>query len=256
MREVGGRIVLMDFSGSRALDGASRARVVGHAAVHRAGAARGPRRLPARHLQRGRAALLSAVGLLAGDGGTSVEIRRRHASAERVRLRDLRPELPDAVVEIVERATEANPADASAWPAISSTRSPGIFAGHGALSRRPPPALPRTRASRAGWVLAIAAAIALAGSVAAWRYVPPRSRRARAPRPPVGRAPLQHGALAPCGSGRQLGCVRDDDRGRKVLWLHPLGSAQGHALKAAEDHRDGVLVGRSRVVWVSSATTS
>ena len=132
----------------------------------------------------------------------------------------------------------------------------GIFAGHGALPGDSAPAR-RTRASRAGWVLAIAAAIALAGSVAAWQERAARSRRARAPRPPVGRAAATTPGPGPgwlrtaarlC-SGRRL-------MGSKVLWLHPLGSGQGHAIKAAETTRDARSGRPIRVVWVSSATTS
>ena len=166
------------------------------------------------------------------DGEDVVEIRRRHASGERVRLRDVRPELPDAVVEIVERATEANLAERFRTAGDLEHALVGIFAGHGALSGDSPRV--RTRASRAGWVLAIAAAIALAGSVAAWRYVP-HDRAAPGPLvrlwvgPPYNTGPWPR--VAPDGSSVVFGTTID---GRKVLWLHPLGSGQGHALKAAE----------------------
>src|SRR4051812_44265179 len=161
MREVGGRIVLMDFSGVRAPDA--------HAAPEFSGTP--PYIAP--ELFEGRGASFSAdiysLGvllfyLLSGyfpvDGEDVVEIRRRHASGERVRLRDIRPELPDAVVEIVERATAVNLEERFRTAGELEHALIGIFAGHGTPSGDSPHV--RTRASRAGWVLAGAAAIAVA----------------------------------------------------------------------------------------------
>src|SRR3954452_7450821 len=230
MREVGGRIVLMDCSGVRA------------PAAHAAPEFSGTPPYIAPELFEGRGASFStdiySLGillfyLLSGyfpvDGEDVVEIRRRHASGERVRLRDIRPELPDTVVEIVERATAVRLDERFRTAGDLEHALMGIFAGHGADSPRV-----RTRASPAGWVLAIAAAIALAGSVAAWRYVP-HDRAAPGPLvrlwvgPPYNTGPWPR--VAPDGSAVVFGTTIE---GRKVLWLHPLGSGQGHAIKAAE----------------------
>ena len=234
MREVGGRIVLMDFSGVRAPDA--------HAAPEFSGTP--PYIAP--ELFEGRGASFGAdiysLGvllfyLLSGhfpvDGEDVAEIRRRHASGERVRLRDIRPELPDAVVEIVERATAVDRGERFRTAGDLEHALMGIFAGHGATSGAGS-AQAGARASRAGWVLAAAAAIALAGSIAAWRYVP-RERVQAGPLvrlwvgPPYNTGPWPR--VAPDGSSIVFGTTVD---GRKVLWLHPLGSGQGHAIKAAE----------------------
>ena len=234
MREVGGRIVLMDFSGVRAPDA--------HAAPEFSGTP--PYIAP--ELFEGRGASFGAdiysLGvllfyLLSGhfpvDGEDVAEIRRRHASGERVRLRDIRPELPDAVVEIIERATAVDRGERFRTAGDLEHALMGIFAGHGASSGADS-ARAGARASRAGWVLAAAAVIALAGSIAAWRYVP----RDRVPAGPLVRLwvgpPYNTGPwprVAPDGSSIVFGTTVD---GRKVLWLHPLGSGQGHAIKAAE----------------------
>ena len=135
MREVGGRIVLMDFSGVRAPDA--------HAAPEFSGTP--PYIAP--ELFEGRGASFGAdiysLGvllfyLLSGhfpvDGEDVAEIRRRHASGERVRLRDIRPELPDAVVEIVERATAVDRGERFRTAGDLEHALMGIFAGHGASS--------------------------------------------------------------------------------------------------------------------------
>ena len=141
MREVGGRIVLMDFSGVRAADARRLRRELSGTPLY-----------IAPEVFDGRAASFTAdiysLGillfyLLSGhfpvEGADVAEIRRQHASGERIRLRDIRPELPDPVVQIVERATAVDPAAAgSTPPASSSTRS---RASSPRMARRLPTAL-------------------------------------------------------------------------------------------------------------------
>jgi Tol biopolymer transport system component len=233
MREMGGRIVLMDFSGVRAAD------------AHGSPEFSGTPPYIAPELFEGRSASFTAdiysLGillfyLLSGhfpvDGSDVDEIRRRHASGERVRLRDIRPELPDAVVEIVERATAVDLKERFHTAGELEHALMGIFAGHGAGADVGPV---RTRVrARAGWVIATAAAIALAGSVAAWRYVP-REAPVAGPlaRMMVG-SPYNSGPwprVSPDGHFVVFGTTME---GRKVLWLHPLDAYKGRAIKAAE----------------------
>ena len=51
--------------------------------------------------------------LLAGgfpvEGKTVAELRQAHAQAQRRRIRDLRPDVPDSIVPVVERATAPDP---------------------------------------------------------------------------------------------------------------------------------------------------
>lgn len=236
MREVGGRIVLMDFSGVRAAD------------AHGAPEFSGTPPYIAPELFEGRAASFTAdiysLGillfyLLSGhfpvDGADVAEIRRRHASGERVRLRDIRPELPDAVVQIVERATAVDPGERFHTAGELEHALMGIFAGHGVVPPVEGGVAVRPHAgARAVWVLATAAAIALAGSVAAWRSVA-RDPPVPAPLvrlsigPPYNTGPWPR--VSPDGRSVAFGTTVD---GHKILWIHPVDAHQGHALAAAE----------------------
>jgi serine/threonine protein kinase len=111
MREVGGRVVLMDFSGVRALvptDGP--------------GELSGTPLYMAPELFAGREATVAAevysLGvllfyLLSGrypvEGATLADVKISHAGGARTRLRDLRPELPESTVQVVERACSPDP---------------------------------------------------------------------------------------------------------------------------------------------------
>jgi eukaryotic-like serine/threonine-protein kinase len=232
MREIGGRIVLMDFSGVQAADD------------HGGPELSGTPLYIAPELFEGRPASFTAdiysLGillfyLLSGhfpvEGGDVTEIRRRHALGERVRLRDIRPELPDPVVQIVERATTVDVATRFRTVGELEHALAGIFAaqdvasasaggGRGLLSR--------------WWILAAAAVLALAGGVAAWRL---------APRSEAVPGPLVHLSVGPPYNTGPWPRVSPDGHyvvfgttvaGRKVLWVHPLDASRGRAITEAE----------------------
>jgi Tol biopolymer transport system component len=106
MREVGGRIVLMDFSGARSL-------VPGDGPAELSGT---PLYMAPEVLAGGEGTVASEVYslgvllfyLLSGrypvEGATLADIKTGHKGGTRTRLRDLRPELPEAFVQVVERA--------------------------------------------------------------------------------------------------------------------------------------------------------
>lgn len=114
MREEGGRIVLMDFGAGRDLqpDGGVVNDQVGTPVYLAPEVFAG--------LPRSRASDIYSLGVLLfylaagsypveGDSGT--QIRRQHAAAAgRRRLRDVRPDLPEAFIRVVERATAPDPA--------------------------------------------------------------------------------------------------------------------------------------------------
>ena len=105
MREVGGRIVLMDFSGAWTSEPRRRTRErVRHAVVHGAGALRRSRPPSVASDIYSLACLLFYLlsGRVPVEGATVASSRTRTREARAMRLRDLRPELPEAVVQVVE----------------------------------------------------------------------------------------------------------------------------------------------------------
>ena len=106
MREVGGRIVLMDFSGAWTSEPRDAPANVSGTPLYMA-----PELFESRPPSV--ASDIYSLGvllfyLLSGrvpvQGETIAELKDAHRRGTRVRLRDLRPELPDAVVQVVERA--------------------------------------------------------------------------------------------------------------------------------------------------------
>jgi eukaryotic-like serine/threonine-protein kinase len=231
MREVGGRIVLMDFSGVRAADS------------HGAPALSGTPLYMAPELFEGRAASFTAdiysLGillyyLLSGhfpvEGADVAEIRQHHASGKRIRLRDIRAELPDPVVQIVERAAAVDPATRFHTAGELEHALAGIFAAHGVAA----PVTEVERAPTRWWLLAIAAAVLLAVNLGLWKFLP---------RDTVVPAPLVHLTVAQPENTGPWPRLSPDGRflvygttlsGRKILWIRSLDSLQGRAINAAE----------------------
>ena len=110
MREVGGRIVLMDFSGAQAIRPDVRVAVTSGTPLYMAPEV----------LQDGNATTASDVyslGVLLFyllsrslpvEGDTLAQLKQAHAEGRRRRLRDLRPDVPEAIVEVIERAIDAD----------------------------------------------------------------------------------------------------------------------------------------------------
>jgi len=106
MREVGGRIVLMDFSGAHVIERDSRPSVTSGTPLYMA----------PELLDHGAATFASDVyslgvllffllsGRLPVEGNTLADLKRAHAGGRARRLLDLRPDLPDSIVRVVERA--------------------------------------------------------------------------------------------------------------------------------------------------------
>jgi len=232
MREAGGRIVLLDFSTS--LEGAP-------GAASAVGALSGSPIYMAPELLQGKPATASsdlyALGVLLfrmATGRFPCEARSLHELAEvlrrgdRLRLLDLRPELPGAFVRAVERALDPDPsrrfATAGAMEAALAAAIPGSRAPAGsrpAASRRIRPAL----------MVAAAVATLLVGAVAAGRFL-----QGPAPSPPTVQATLyKHGATAdePVTNGST---IQPGDRlflevtGKEPLHLYVFDEdAAGHA---------------------------
>lgn len=110
MREAGGRIVLMDFGAGQDPSSGMRVRVIGTPSCM------------APELLDGSAASMSAdlyalgvllfqilTGTFPVQGSTVDELIAAHSAGERRRLRDVRPDLPAALIGVIERATAPQP---------------------------------------------------------------------------------------------------------------------------------------------------
>jgi len=108
MRELGGRIVLMDFSGAHSIDDADPPNLQGTPIYMAPELLAGERATPASDIY--------AIGvllffLLTGrhpiEGESRADLEAAHEGGERIRLLDARSDVPDALVRVVEHATAA-----------------------------------------------------------------------------------------------------------------------------------------------------
>jgi len=107
MREAGGRIVLMDFSGAWTTEaGETPANLSGTPLYMAPELFEGrPASFASDIYSLGVLLFYVLSGRFPVSGAALSEIKAAHVRRERTRLRDLRPELPDAVVQVVERAS-------------------------------------------------------------------------------------------------------------------------------------------------------
>ncbi|PYQ02712.1 MAG: hypothetical protein DMF82_15300 [Acidobacteria bacterium] len=249
MRETGGRIVLMDFGLGRD--------VKAHAAAGALDIAGTPRYL-APELFLGMPASIQtdiySVGVLmfflvAGsfpvNEGTFEALAAAHREGKRQRLEDLRPDLPPAFVQVVERALAADPAQrfessGALQGALAAAGQPLVFSS---ASRRP---------SRMARIVAVVGALVLlTASIVAIKRWP------RSPTP----APLVFSLEPPAGTrlseslrnvaaispdGRYVAFVAADELGNSRLWLRSLRSAE---MKPVVDSR-----GASNPFWAPDSS--
>jgi Tol biopolymer transport system component len=111
MREVGGRIVLMDFSGAQGVRAGAASPVLSGTPLYMApelleGA---PPSTASDVYSLGVLLFYLLSGGLPIEGVTIDDVRQAHIRGERKRLRDVRPDLPDGLVKVIERATAHEP---------------------------------------------------------------------------------------------------------------------------------------------------
>jgi TolB-like protein len=141
MREAGGRVVLMDFGAGEDHEAATvrPRRATGTPLYMAPELFAGGSASPASDLYSLGVLLFRLVsGSYPVSGTTSAEVRAAHEAGRRQRLRDVRPDLPSAFIDVVERAVAEAPAD----------RFPSAGAMEAALAdafRLPPAPLQATR---------------------------------------------------------------------------------------------------------------
>jgi eukaryotic-like serine/threonine-protein kinase len=109
MREVGGRIVLMDFGTGEEISGTSR--LVG-TPLYLAPEIFGGQKASVQSdvYSVGVMLFYLVTGRFPVEAGTMEQLLRAHSSRDRKPLRDLRPDVPEAFVRVVERALDSDPA--------------------------------------------------------------------------------------------------------------------------------------------------
>ncbi len=234
MREVGGRIVLMDFSGAEVIECDSRASVTSGTPLYMA----------PELLNNCAATFASDVyslgvllfyllsGRLPVEGGTVADLKRAHAGGPRRRLRDLRPDLPDSIVRVVERAIvgDASQRYQTAGEfehALITASGSAVAVAHGDAPAEAASGVRRSHRWR--WVAAIAltgAAITIASSLHRFASVAPRRV-------------LTHFTIAPPYNSGSWPRVSPDGRfvvfgaiveGRNRFWVRALDSPSGRPL--------------------------
>jgi Tol biopolymer transport system component len=236
MREVGGRIVLMDFSGAQAL-----------APSGEPSAISGTPLFMAPELLRGAAATVVSdvyslgillffllTGTVPLDRTTVADLRQAHQRGLRKRLRDLRPDLPEPVVQVVERAALPDPAARYQTPG-ELEHALATASGSRAVLLRAGDVVDRTRAPHRGWwhgqTAFRIAAVFLFGFLAAFvllrfRPAPPPGMTARFTVGP----PYVSGSWPRLSPDGRLVIFGTTVEGRSRLWVREMDSLEGHAL--------------------------
>ena len=237
IREVGGRIVLMDFSGAQLIRPDARAAVTSGTPLYMAPEV----------LDEHGATIASDVyslgvllffllsGSLPVEGRTVAELRQAHAEGRHRRLRDLRPDVPDAIVQVIERAIENQPDQRyqtageleHALISASGSQAPIVRAGSAAEDGAIAPS-PRFNVWK--WAAALAM-ITAAGSIAFTM----RHRTVQATPASV----VTHFTIGPPFTSGSWPRISPDGRfvvfgaiveGRDRLWVRPLDALAGRPL--------------------------
>ena len=233
IREVGGRIVLMDFSGAHARTRDAVSPVLSGTPLYMASELfTGAPATPASDVYSlGILLFFLLSARLPIEGATMEEVKRAHERGERQRLRDVRADVPDALIDVVERATAPDVSRrfrtaGELQHALASAAGgyPSLAVGAAAAPESAPQ---RRRRVRLG---AFALLIVAAAAAAAFAF---RSRRVDSSivvaRFTIG-PPYVTGSwprISPDGRFVVFGAIVE---GRNRFWIHPLDKLSGHPL--------------------------
>jgi eukaryotic-like serine/threonine-protein kinase len=235
MREIGGRVVLMDFSGAQVLSPDHEADIFSGTPLYMApelfdgGAATAASDV----YSLGVLLFFLLTGSVPVEGPTMAALREAHARRGRKRLRDLRSDLPETIVQVIECATEHDPARRyqsvgeleHALAAVSGVHvlSAPADAGHAqAAKARDWLSLRTLLWTASGLLVALAAVAAFEG----WLQPKPPALTVRFTVGP----PYTTGSwprLSPDGRLIVFGTAVE---GRNRLWIRPLDSMDGRPL--------------------------
>jgi Tol biopolymer transport system component len=232
MREVGGRIVLMDFSGAQAIKAQGASKVLLGTPLYMAPELfDGSAATPASDVYSiGVLLFFLLSGGLPVEGSTLEDVKQSHSRRHRKRLRDVRPDLPDGVVQVIERATAHEP-DARYQTAGELEHALASASGARAVLGSAVASTSKSGRAARRWPVWAAAGVllALAAAAAAFgRWMPSR------PAIPVTRftigPPYVSGSWPRISPDGRLVVFGATVEGRNRFWIRPLDSVTGRAL--------------------------
>jgi eukaryotic-like serine/threonine-protein kinase len=238
MREIGGRIVLMDFSVVHAIEPeADRTDLSGTPLYMSPEVLRGePSNSASDIYSLGVLLFYLLSGRFPVEGAHLADVRAAHARGDHTRLRDLRPEVPESVVQVIERALDEDPKSrprtagelehalsSTSGVHVPSSASDYTAGGFGSPSR----VSARWKwAAMAATLVAAASIIASIASVWGDRTPVQRPLMVRTTIGPPYNT-LSWPRVSPDGRMVVFGTIVD---GKQVLWLRPLASLDGQPL--------------------------
>ena len=238
MREVGGRIVLMDFSGAWTSKPDDTPASVSGTPLYMAPELfeSRPPSVASDIYSLGVLLFYLLSGRLPVEGATLGDLKDAHAKGARILLRDLRPELPETVVQVVERATEHDARERYQTAGELEHALVGTFGAYSAPAADAGPQLAPVRRPRAAgwrtWATWAAAVVALVAVTALVPRVWLRPVRAGAPLTVHFLVELPHntGSWPRISPDGRLVVFGSTVAGEDVLWLRELRAVEGRPI--------------------------
>ncbi len=238
MREVGGRIVLMDFSGAQALVPEGGTSTVSGTPLYMAPELfdGSPATVPSDVYSLGILLFFLLTGRVPVEGRTMADLKIAHGRRAKKGLRDLRPDLPETIVQVIGCAIDHEPSGRYQTVGELEHALAAATAIHRMLPAAGDAAHPAGASARGGkrfrtamlWTAAgLILGLVVAAGLARWRATPaPEVVTARFSIGP----PYVAGSwprLSPDGRQVVFGAAVE---GRNRFWIRPLDSNDGHAL--------------------------
>jgi Tol biopolymer transport system component len=239
MREVGGRIVLMDFSGAQSLAPEDSTEVFSGTPLYMAPElfVGGAAAVASDVYSLGVLLFFLLTGTVPVDGPTMAALKDAHERRTRRRLRDLRPDLPETIVQVIECAMEHDAATryqtvGELERALATASGTHLAPAVAPDASHTPAAVTsvgvRTNRTALMWTAAglLVGAIMAAGFMLRWGPPAPFALTARFTVGP----PYIAGSWLRLSPDGRLIVFGTGVEGRQRLWIRALDSLDGHAL--------------------------